>query len=289
MYLQLGISAIALGSIYALLALGLVLVHKSTDVVNFAQGEMAMFSTFLCFMLISRVGLPLYVVLFLSIPIGCLIGGFVEIVVMRPLTGSPPVNSMIATLGVFTILNSGAGEIWGYDAVRFPSLLSQQPIEIGGLKIAPDGLAVVGVALTLMFLMYAFFEHTRAGIAMRAASMNKGAAELMGVRSSHVSLFAWAIAGAIGAVSGFLIAPIVFLDSSMMTPIIIKAFAAAILGGFNSLPGAIAGGFALGLVEVALSTFGFDKFKDAISLILIVLVLMVFPEGVFANRARRKV
>lgn len=289
MYLQLSISAAALGSIYALLALGLVLVHKSTDVVNFAQGELAMFSTFICFMLISRLGLPLYLVLLLSIPIGCLIGAGVEIAVMRPLVGLPPLNSMIATLGVFTILNSAAGEIWGYDAVRFPSLLSQQPIELGSLRIAPDGLAVIGVALSLMLLMYVFFEHTREGVAMRAASMNSRAAELMGVRPSRVALFAWAMAGAIGAVSGFLIAPIVFLDSAMMTPIIIKAFAAAILGGFNSLPGAVVGGFMLGFVEVALSAFGFDKFKDAISLILIVLVLMAFPEGIFANRAGRKV
>jgi branched-chain amino acid transport system permease protein len=283
------ISGLALGSIYALLALSLVLVHKATDVINFAQGEMAMFCTFIAYMLISRFGLPLYVVFLMSLPVGYLFGAAIEIGVMRPLVGLPPLNSMIATLGVFTILNSLAGEIWGYDAFRFPSLLPKQPIEFLEFRSAPDSFAVIGVSLSLMAFMYVFFEHTKEGTAMRAASMNRWAASLMGIKSSRVALVAWGIASAIGAMSGLLVAPIVFLDSTMMTSIIIKAFAAAILGGFNSLPGAVLGGFTLGLLEIGLTASGYDKFKDAVSLVLIVVVLMALPNGIFGQRARQKV
>jgi branched-chain amino acid transport system permease protein len=286
---QIGISGIALGSIYALLALALVLVHKATDVINFGQGEMAMFCTFIAYMMISRLGLPLYAVFLLSLPAGFIAGAAVDILVMGPLVGLPPLNSMIATLGVFTMLNSLAGEVWGYDAFRFPSLLPKQPVEMFGFRTAPDSFAVIGVSLGLMLLLYIFFEHTKEGTAMRAASMNRWAATLMGIKSSRVSLIAWGLGGAVGAMSGLLVAPIVFLDSAMMTPIIVKAFAAAILGGFNSLPGAILGGFTLGVVEVALAAGGFDKFKDAVSLILIVIVLMALPNGLFGQRAKQKV
>jgi len=238
---QLVVSGLALGSIYALLALSLVLINKATDVVNFAQGEMAMFGTFICFTLLARTGLPLVVVLILAAPVGALLGIFTERLTMRPLYSAPQVNALIATIGLWMIYHHGAGWIWGYDPVRFPSLFSPEPLNILGTRIAENSLGIIGVSWLVVTLLYIFFEYTRTGIAMRAASMNRRAAQLMGVNVGRVSLIAWALASAISVVSGLLVAPLTFLDFEMMFAVLLKAFAGAILGGFNSLPGAIIG------------------------------------------------
>lgn len=177
---QLVVSGLALGSIYALLALSLVLINKATDVVNFAQGEMAMFGTFICFTLLSKVGIPLPVVLMLAAPVGALIGVVTERVTMGPLQSAPPVNALIATIGLWMIFHHGAGWVWGYDPVRFPSLFSSNPIDILGARVAENSLGIIGVSLLVVALLYAFFEYTRAGIAMRAASMNRRAAQQIG-------------------------------------------------------------------------------------------------------------
>jgi branched-chain amino acid transport system permease protein len=287
--LQLVVSGLALGSIYALIGLSLVLIHKATDVVNFAQGEMAMFSTFLSFALLSKVGLPLAVVVLLSFPIGAVLGAIVERVFIQPISRDPPVNILIVTIGLWIIFNNLAGWIWGYDPYKFPSLFPEQPIEIAGARISPNSLGIIAVALLLMAALYLFFEHTREGTAMRAASMNRRAARLMGIRVSRVWLLSWALAGGISSIAGVLIAPVTFLDFEMMVAVLLKGFAGAILGGFNSLPGAVVGGFAVGLLEVLFGSLVSSTFKDNFAFVIIILVLMLRPNGIFGRVYVKKV
>jgi len=286
---QLIVSGLALGSVYALLALSLVLINKATDVVNFAQGEMAMFGTFICFSLLSRMHLPLIAVLALAVPLGALLGIITEQVAIRPLRAAPQVNALIATIGLWMIYHHGAGWIWGYDPVRFPSLFPPDPINILGARMAQNSLGIIGVSLLVMLLLYLFFEYTRTGIAMRATSMNRRAAQLMGINVGRVSLTAWGLATAISVVSGFLVAPLTFLDFEMMFVVLLKAFAGAILGGFNSLPGAVIGCLVIGLLENFFAAYASTAFKDTFAFGIIVLVLMFRPQGLFTRRIGKKV
>lgn len=286
---QLVASGLALGSIYALLALALVLINKATDVVNFAQGEMAMVGTFICFTLLGRTGLPLPMVLALALPLGAAIGAVTERLTMPPLRSAPPVNGLIATIGLWMIFHHGAGWIWGYDPLRFPSLFPPEPVNILGARVAQNSLGIVGVGIVVMILLYVFFDYTRGGIAMRAASMNRHAAKLMGVNVGRVSLTAWALAGAISVVSGLLVAPLTFLDFEMMVSVLLKAFAGAILGGFNSLPGAVIGCLLIGVLENLFAAYVSSAFRDTFAFGIIIAVLMIRPQGLFTRRIARKV
>jgi branched-chain amino acid transport system permease protein len=286
---QLVVSGLALGSIYALLALSLVLINKATDVVNFAQGEMAMFGTFICFGLLTRTGLPLIAVLILAVPTGMLLGAVTERVAMRPLHAGPQVNALIATIGLWMIFHHAAGWIWGYDPVRFPSLFSPEPVDVLGARIAQNSLGIMAVSLLVMMLLYLFFEHTRSGIAMRAASMNRRAAQLMGVDVGRVALVSWALATAISVVSGLLVAPLTFLDFEMMFAVLLKAFAGAILGGFNSLPGAVVGCLVIGVLENLFAAYVSTAFRDTFAFGIIIVVLMFRPQGLFTRRIAKKV
>lgn len=289
MTLQLIVSGLALGSIYALVALSLVLINKATDVVNFAQGEMAMFGTFLAFAALTVFKLPLLVIVLLAFPIGLVIGALTERIVMRPLIGSPPVNALIVTIGLWMIFHHVAGWIWGYDPYRFPSLFSGEPISIGGARVSQASIGTIAVALAAMAALYLFFEHTRLGTGMRAASMNRRAAQLMGVRVDRVALLSWALATGLSMVSGILVAPLTFLDFEMMVMVLLKAFAGAVLGGFNSLPGAVLGCLAIGVAENLFGAFISTSFKDTFAFLIIVLVLMVRPTGLFSRTVAKKV
>lgn len=289
MILQLIISGLAIGSVYALLALAMVLIHKATDVVNFAQGEMAMFSTFLCFALLHRLGVPFVLVFILSLPIGFLLGAVVERVVIQPIAADPPVNLLITTIGLWIVFNNLAGAIWGYDPYTFPSLFRPEPVELFGARISPNSLGVIVVAVLVMGALYLFFEKTREGTAMRAASMNRRAARLMGISVPRVWMLSWGLAGAIGGIAGVLTAPMTFLDFEMMVAVLLKAFAGAILGGFNSLPGAVVGGLTIGLLETLFGAMVSGTFKDTFAFGIIILVLMVRPTGLFGRSGIKKV
>jgi branched-chain amino acid transport system permease protein len=286
---QLIASGLALGSIYALLALSLVLINKATDVVNFAQGEMAMFGTFICFALLTKAGMPLVVVLILAAPTGALLGIATERIAMRPLQAAPQINALIATIGLWMIFHHSAGWIWGYDPVRFPSLFPSDPVDVLGARIARNSLGIIGVSMLVMVLLYLFFEHTTTGIAMRAASMNRRAAQLMGINVGRVAMLAWALATTISVVSGFLVAPLTFLDFEMMFAVLLKAFAGAILGGFNSLPGAVVGCLVIGVMENLFAAYLSTAFKDTFAFGVIVAVLMFRPQGLFTRQVGKKV
>jgi branched-chain amino acid transport system permease protein len=287
--LQLVVSGLALGSIYALLALSLVIINKATDVVNFAQGEMAMLGTFAALAVLGALKLPLWLVMVAAFPLGMVFGALVERVAMRPLAGKPPINALIATIGLFLVFHHLAGWIWGYDPYRFPSLFSPEPVVIAGARISQASIGILVVSLGVMALLWLFYEKTRLGIAMRAASMNRRAARLMGVNVGRVSMTAWALATGISLVAGMLVAPLTFLDFEMMVIVLLKAFAGAILGGFNSLPGAVIGCLVIGVVENLFGAYVSTAFKDAFAFGIIVVVLMARPAGLFTRTVGAKV
>jgi len=289
MVLQLLISGVALGSIYALLALAIVLINKATGVANFAQGEMAMFGTFVAYVLVVKLGLPLPLMLIMALPMGLILGGVTERLAIRPMAGSPPVNMLIVCIGLWMMFHYGAGWIWGYDPLSFPSLLPQEPVLFFGVRVSPNSLAVIGISFAILVALFLFFEHTREGTAMRAASMNVKAAQLMGIRVTRVSTLSWMLAGAITLVMGILVAPIIFVDVDMMNSALIKAFAAAILGGFYSLPGAVVGGIIIGVLENFLGAYISTVFKDSFSFLVIIGVLMFKSTGLFGREGMQKV
>lgn len=289
MLAQLIVSGLGVGSIYALVGLSLVLINKATGIVNFAQAEMAMLSTFLSFTLLTKLHLPLAAVVALSIPLGMALGAAVERVFIQPIADAPPVNQLITTVGLWIVFNNLAGWIWGYDPYRFPSLFPDQPWDVAGARVSPGSVGVFAIAALAMAALYVFFEHTREGTAMRAASMNRRAAGLMGIKVKRVWLLAWMVAGGISGLAGVLIAPITFLDYEMMVPVLLKAFAGAILGGFDSLPGAAAGGFAIGVIETVFGAFVSTAFKDNFAFVVIILVLMIRPTGLFGRTQAKKV
>lgn len=289
MFAQLTVSGLALGSIYALLGLSLVLIHKATDIVNFGQGEMAMFMTFVAFVMLHRFDLPLPLVFVLAPLLGAGVSGITERVVMRPISGAPPVNAIITTIGLWIIFNHSAGWIWGYDPFKFPSLFPAAAIELWGARISPNSLGVISVSLAVMAALFVFFEYTREGTAMRAASMNRHAAQLMGVNVSRVAFHAWVLAGGIGTICGMLVAPALLLDFEMMATVLLKAFAGAIIGGFNSMPGVVLGCLLVGVAETFFGGYVSTAFKDAFAFLAIVAVLMFRPNGLFGRGGIKKV
>lgn len=289
MIISLLVSGLALGCIYALLGLSLVLVNKATDAVNFAQGEIGMIGAFTGMSAMAATGMPLPLAFIFGMVFGAVLGLVIERVVIRPLGAAPHLNLLIVTVGLWFIFNSAAGLIWGYDPYRFPSLLPAEPIDILGAKVPPSSLGIVVVTGVAMALLYFFFEHTKDGIAMRAASNNPRAARLMGIRVERVAAISWAVACGLSVTSAMLIAPVTFLDQQMMVPVILKAFAGAILGGFTSLPGAVVGCVILGLSETFVGAYLSSAFKDAFAFTLIIVVLMVKPAGLFGKATRKKV
>jgi len=279
---QLLVSGIAVG-------LALVLIHKATDVVNFAQGEMSMFSTFIALAMLQHLDLPLWVVFGLAFPIGALFGALIETLFIRPMAGAPSVNLLIVAIGLFIVFNNLAGWIWGFDPYKFPSLFSHDPIVFAGARMSPNTIGVIAIAFALMGGLYLFFEKTREGTAMRAASQSPEAARLMGINVRRVSTMAWGLAGGIGMISGMLIAPLIFLDNGVMVWVLLKAFAGAIMGGFNSLPGAIVGGLFIGVAEVLFSAYVSTAFKDSFAFLIIIAVLMFRPTGLFTRIGTQKV
>ncbi len=286
--LSLVVSGLALGSIYALIGVSLVIISKATDVVNFGQGEMAMFGAFLTLTLLRQTDMPLWLAVLATLPIGFLLGALVQLIVVRPIENAPALNVLISTLGLFFVFNSAAGIVWGFDPHPFPSLFELAPISIGGVAVTPASLGIIAVALSVMFALYLFFEKTRWGTAMRAASMNRTAARMMGIRVEHVAVAAWGLAGGLSVISAVLIAPLTFLDQQMMVSIILKGFAGAILGGFSSLPGSVVGCLILGVAETLFGAYVSTSMKDSFAFVLIILVLLLRPSGVFvANRAKK--
>jgi branched-chain amino acid transport system permease protein len=290
-FVQQVVSGLATGGIYASLALALVMIYQATDVVNFAQGEMAMFSTYLAWTFLQA-GMPYWVAFCCTVVVAFVGGLVIERVVIRPVENAPILSIVIVTLGLLVILNSTAGWIYSYIQKPFPSPFPSKPIRIGNIVFGAHDLGAIGVTLVVLALLFAFFRYTTLGLAMRAAAQNPASSRLCGIRVSWMLALGWGLAAAFGAVAGIMVAPVVFLDPNMMVGIQLYAFAAATVGGFTSPLGAVVGGLLVGVTENLVGTyvsFIGTELKLTVALAMIIVVLLVRPSGLFGRTVVRRV
>ncbi len=276
------LSGLATGGIYASLALALVMIYNATHLVNFAQGEMAMFSTYIAWTLINA-GMPYWAAFFLTVAISFAGGVVIERVVIRPFERQDAVLAVVTVfIGLLLILNSVAGWIYEYTLKVFPSPFPETSY-FGGM-LNGHQLGLFGVTFVTLILVYLFFRFTPLGLAMRAAAQNPESSRLVGIRVSWMLALGWGLAGAIGAVAGMMIAPIVYLDPSMMTGVLNYGFAAALLGGISNPWGAVLGGFIVGVLENLMGDYVVGtELKLTVALVIIVGVLVLKPSGLFGK------
>ena len=276
-------AGLATGGIYACMALAVVMIYQAIDHLNFAQGEMAMFSTFIAWQ-VMQWGQPYWVAFAAAVVLSFIGGVLIERVLFRPIHNAPVLSSLVAFIALFSILNSAAGYLWDYTIKTFPTPFGHKPL-LAGLADTHE-VGMIGVTLGLLGLLYLFFRGTRLGLAMRAAAANPESARLVGIRVGWMTALGWGMAASIGAVAGMLIAPVVFLEPNMMLGVLLYGFAGAVLGGLTSPGGAVLGGFAVGVIENVAGTFipyvG-RELKLTIALVLIVAVLIVRPSGLFGR------
>jgi branched-chain amino acid transport system permease protein len=286
-FLQQIFSGLAAGSIYASLALALVMIYRATDLVNFAQGEMAMFSTYIAWTLVNA-GLPFWLAFLITLVVSFIGGMVIERVVIRPVENAPVLAAVVVTIGLLLIFNSVAGWIYTYTVQDFPSPFPDRPV-FGALMTTRD-LGVIGVTLLMLVLLFAFFRYTPIGLAMRAAAQNPASARLCGIRVGRMLAIGWGLAAMIGAIAGVMVAPVLFLDPNMMGGVLIYAFAGALLGGITSPIGAVVGGLIVGVTENLVGTYLIaSQLKLTVAFALIILVLVFKPNGLFGTAIVRRV
>ena len=287
---QLLISGAAIGCIYALIALGFVLIYKATEVVNFAQGDVMMLGAFVAFTFSSLMGLGFWAALPLSLMVMAMFGAVFDRILLRPIIGMPTFSAVMVTLAAGFAMRGIASMIpgWGTDTHSLKAPWSDEVIRLGELMVSTDHLAILLVTALLCFLLYLFFKGTRVGIAMQAASQNQLAAYYMGIPVRRINSLIWSIAASVAGLAAVLLAPITFVHNNMGF-IGIKAFPAAVVGGFGSIPGAIVGGLVIGWVEAFAGFYLPEGFKDIAAYVVVLLVLMVRPSGIFGQMRRKKV
>jgi branched-chain amino acid transport system permease protein len=295
-FFQALMTGLADGAIYASLALALVLIYKATEVINFAQGEMAMFTTYIAYALYTHPHfgrtLSYWPMFFVTLGIAFLFGVGLQRVVIRPLEHASVLTVVMATIALLVILNGLAAWIWSPELKFFPSPFPTSTWVIGGVHISKQDTGTFLVTLACVLVLWVFFRFTKLGLAMRAGAVNPGAARLLGVRTSWLLALGWGFAAVLGAVSGMMSAPTQFLSPSMMQAVLIFAFAAAILGGLESPVGAVAGGLGLGVLLSMLGTYVHavtPELRLPVALLILLVVLLLKPAGLFGRVVVRRV
>jgi branched-chain amino acid transport system permease protein len=283
---------LASGGVWATLAVALVLIYRSTGVINFAQGEMAMFSTFIAWSLVHH-GFSYWGAFFLTVAISFAGGVTVERAVIRPVERAPVLTVVIVTLGLFFVVNGAARWIWTPETRSLPNAFSTRPIDVAGVAFSIQDLGTIAVSLGAVALLWVFFQFTKLGLASRAAAVNPEASRLVGVRVSWMLALGWGLAAAMGAVSGMLTAPaLASFDQNLMQPILLYAFAGAVLGGLDSPLGAVVGTLLLGVLINLLGTYvdwiG-SELRLPVALAVILGVLLVRPAGLFGRPVEQRV
>jgi len=290
-FIQQVVSGLATGGIYASLALALVMIYQATDVVNFAQGELAMFATYICWSFINA-GFKYWVAFLFTLAIAFVGGVVIERVLIRPVESAPILSIVMVTLGLLVICNSVAGWIWTYVQKPFPSPFSANPFKFGNIVFGAHDLGQIEVTLLVLLCIYLFFRFTPLGLAMRAAAHNPVSSRLVGIRVGWMLALGWGLAAVFGAVAGMMVAPVLTLEPNLMGGVQIYAFAAATLGGFTSPGGAVLGGFIVGVVENLVGTyvsFIGTELKFTVALAMIIVVLLVKPTGLFGSSVVKRV
>ena len=282
------IAGLETGSLYALAALGLVLIFRTSDVINFAQGEMAMFSSFIA-LKIWQNNMPYPVAFIGAILFAVLFGFLIERIFIRPASKASLVSKMIITLGLIMIIHGLAGAIFGIDSYYFRKAITADNINIGGVIIQPNALFIIVITIVIMALLFYMIRKTMMGIAIRATAQNETTAKLMGMPVSKVYSMSWIIATVLGAIAGVLIAPTTNISTAMMTEVHLKSFIAAVLGGFGSFIGPVVGGLIIGVLDNLVGMYISLTWKTVIVYGLLIVMLVVKPTGLFGKVHRKKV
>jgi branched-chain amino acid transport system permease protein len=283
LFLQGILSSLASGSMYALIAIGYSLIVSTMDLTNFAQGEFFMVGAFFGLTFYVWMGLPFGLAFLLAILATALLTIIIERLAFKPLYKSPINYLLLSTIGVSILLKNLARVIWGTETYAFPSVLGDKPFSIGKLVIIPQNIWIICVGILFMIILSLFLNRTNFGTAMRAVSMNKLAASLMGIKLSVVTMSTMAISGVLGAVAGLMMAPVFHVDATMGSLVGLKAFTAAVLGGYGDLRGAVLGGLLLGMIETLGSLFISSNYRDAIAFIVLFIILFVRPQGIMGK------
>ena len=283
LFFQVVISGITLGSLYSLVGLGFVVIYRATKVVNFAQGEMMMLGAMFALYFYSDLGAPYFAAFLLAVLLCGTFGAALERVAYRPLLNAPVVTLILATVAVGQMMRAAVRILRGSEVSRFPSILSAEPFVIAGLTFTPLSLSIITIAILLVCAFMLFFRKTRIGKGMEATSENRDAALLVGISVNQTFSLVWAIGSALAGAAGVLLAPLIIITPEMGS-IGIKGFIGAILGGFNSIPGAVAGCFLLGVIENLGGVYIASSMKDVIAFCVLVLILTIKPHGLFGRK-----
>jgi branched-chain amino acid transport system permease protein len=285
---QLIVSGIAAGCLYALVAIGLVLIYKATDIVNFAQGESVTVGAYMGWLMVSEFQMP-YLPAMVMVLIGsALVGMLVERIAYRPLIKSPPFTVILATLAIGLLITNVIRLIFQDTPRNIPGVLSTEPLEFGGVLITPERLGIMVTVVIVVAMLMLFFRYSKLGKAMRATAQSQEAASLMGISVPGIFSKTWALGSALGGIAGMLIAPLVGINTEL-GGVLIPGFVAAIVGGFTSIPGAIVGGLMVGVLENLGGVFVSSSFKRVTSFIILIAVLMIRPAGLFGKPPRKMV
>ena len=288
--LQLLLAGVAQGCVYALVALGFVLIYKATETVNFAQGDLMMLGGFFALTASVIMGWPYWATILFAVAAMAVTGMLIERLVLRPVLGQPAFTVVMITIGVGYVLRGVVIMVpgWGTDTYTFPTPFADGTFKIGEVIIAVQQVAVIGMTAALVAVLYLFFRYSKLGVAMQATSQNQLAAAYMGIPVRRVNMMIWGLSAGVAAFAGILLAPVTFVHSNMGF-IGLKAFPAAVVGGFGSVPGAIVGGLIIGLVEAFAGRYLPEGFKDVAAYVVVLAVLLVKPSGIFGETARKKV
>jgi branched-chain amino acid transport system permease protein len=289
-FIDFTLNGITTGAIYAAVALALVLIWRATRIINFAQGAMLMITSFIALAVINDTGS--YVVgFFVALASGFVFGAIVERVLIRRVEGAPPLNAVIVTLGLYSVLVAAAGMIWGNQPRAFPAAFSLEGYKVGNttLLFAPNDLFIVGVVLGVAALLALLFRGTALGLQMRASAFAPEVARMLGTRVGRMLTLGWALAAVAGSLAGVLVAPSVFLGPNNFDAILISGFVAAVLGGLDSPPGAVVGGLVLGLALSYVSGYEGSALAPLAALLILLVVLLVRPTGLFSSAKERQV
>jgi branched-chain amino acid transport system permease protein len=285
--LQYIFTGLTIGSIFAMVGLGFNIIYNATDIINFAQGEFVMFGGLVMISLTRGLKIPMIPAFFLTVIIVALIGILLELLAINPLADPSIITLIIITIGASIVFKGLAMLVWGKETFILPAFTGERPILVGGAVIIPQSLWVLGITLLVVLGLALFFEKTLLGKAMRACAINRRAASLMGINVKRMVMFSFALSAAIGAVAGIIIAPISLMDYQRGTMLAIKGFAAAILGGLGSGTGAVIAGFIIGIMESMGAGFISSGYKDAIALVVLLLVLFIKPTGLMGRSELR--
>ncbi|OGO49428.1 MAG: ABC transporter permease [Chloroflexi bacterium RBG_16_68_14] len=283
------VTGVSIGSIYAIVALAIVLIYRSTGIVNFAQGEIAMFTTFVSWTFLLR--MDFWPALLLTTLVAFFIGGMLEVVIMRPVERAPPLNAVVITLGLLAIFNSLA--LWRYGSLPKPfpkpEIFAGAPLEVGTVTISRLNVGILAMAFLIMVVLFLLFNYTKLGLAMRATAQNPTASRLVGINVSRMLALGWALSAAVGAVAGMLTAASLTLSVDMMFAILLFAFAGAVVGGLDSPGGAILGGVVVGILQALAGNYISSQVDITAAFAIIVGVLLIRPTGLFGRRMVRRV